>query len=58
MKFNLDTAWKDASRLLSRNLGLLAVVAGVFFFLPYAGVAMALPRWAICRPRRPAAIST
>lgn len=43
MKFNLDTAWKDASRLLSRNLGLLAVVAGVFFFLPYAGVAMALP---------------
>ena len=32
MKFNLDTAWKDASRLLSRNLGLLAVVAGVFFF--------------------------
>lgn len=43
MKFDLDTAWKDATGLLSRNLGLLAVIAGVFFFLPYAGIALALP---------------
>ena len=43
MKFDLDTAWKDALRLLSRNLGLLAVIAGVFFFLPSAGTMVALP---------------
>lgn len=43
MKFNLDTAWKDATGLLSRNLGLLSVIAGVFFFLPYAGITIALP---------------
>lgn len=43
MKFDLDTAWKDATGLLSRNFGLLAVIAGVFFFLPYAGITLALP---------------
>tara|TARA_R110000751_G_scaffold2018_11_gene9174 strand:- start:1100 stop:1924 length:825 start_codon:yes stop_codon:yes gene_type:complete len=43
MKFDLDTAWKDTTGLLSRNLGLLAVLAGVFFFLPYAGFMIAVP---------------
>ncbi|MBX7483861.1 glycerophosphoryl diester phosphodiesterase membrane domain-containing protein [Qipengyuania qiaonensis] len=43
MKFDLDTAWKEAAGLLSRNLGLLAIIAGVFFFLPYAGIAIGLP---------------
>lgn len=43
MKFDLDTAWKDALNLLRRNLGLLAVIAGVFFFLPYAVIGIALP---------------
>lgn len=43
MKFDLDTAWKDTTGLLSRNRGLLAVIAGVFFFLPYAALAIALP---------------
>lgn len=43
MKFDLDTAWKDAMGLLSRNLSLLAVVAGVFFFLPNAGITLAIP---------------
>jgi hypothetical protein len=43
MKFDLDTAWKDTMGLLSRNLGLLAVLAGVFFFLPYAGFMIAVP---------------
>ncbi|PHR01878.1 MAG: hypothetical protein COB31_07490 [Erythrobacter sp.] len=43
MKFDLDTAWKDTTSLLTRNLGLLAVIAGVFFFIPYAGIAIALP---------------
>ena len=43
MKFDLDTAWKDTMGLLSRNFGLLAVLAGVFFFLPYAGFMIAVP---------------
>ena len=43
MKFDLDTAWKDTTGLLSRNRSLLAVIAGVFFFLPYAALAIALP---------------
>lgn len=43
MKFDLDTAWKDTSRLLRDNFRLLAVIAGVFFFLPYAVVLMAIP---------------
>ena len=46
MKFDLDTAWKDATGLLSRNLSLLAVIAGVFFFLPYAGITIAIPEMA------------
>lgn len=44
MKFNLDTAWKDTTGLLTRNLGLLAVIAGVFFFLPYALLTVVLPQ--------------
>lgn len=43
MKFDLDTAWKDATGLLARNAGLLAVIAGVFFFVPYAGIAIGIP---------------
>lgn len=43
MKFDLDTAWKDAVGLLRRNASLLAVVSGVFFFLPYAGIAIGIP---------------
>lgn len=43
MKFDLDTAWKDATGLLRRNAGLLAVIAGVFFFLPYAAITVAVP---------------
>jgi hypothetical protein len=43
MKFDLDTAWKDASRLLRDNFSLLAIIAGVFFFVPYAAVLIAIP---------------
>ena len=46
MKFDLDTAWKDALGLLRSNLGLLAVIAGVFFFLPYSVIGIALPEMA------------
>ncbi|QZD94672.1 glycerophosphoryl diester phosphodiesterase membrane domain-containing protein [Qipengyuania gelatinilytica] len=43
MKFDLDTAWKDTSRLLRDNFGLLAVIAGVFFFIPYAAIMIGIP---------------
>lgn len=43
MKLDYDTAWKEAVALLRRNAGLLAVIGGVFFFLPYAAVIIGLP---------------
>lgn len=43
MKFDLDTAWKDATRLIRENLGLLAVIAGVFYFLPYLAALLWVP---------------
>lgn len=43
MKFDLDTAWKDTTRLLLDNFSLLAVVAGVFYFIPYAAALLWIP---------------
>lgn len=43
MKFDFDTAWKEAMALLKANLSLLAVIAGVFFFIPYAVIMVAIP---------------
>lgn len=43
MKFDLDTAWKDTTRLLRDNFGLLAIVAGVFYFIPYAAALLWIP---------------
>ncbi len=43
MKFDLDTAWKDTTRLLRGSLGLLAVIAGVFYFLPYFAAVLWIP---------------
>ena len=43
MKFDLDTAWKDATTLLRDNLRLLAVVAGVFYFIPYMAAMLWIP---------------
>lgn len=44
MKFDMGRAWNETTNLLSANRSLLAVVAGVFFFLPYAAVMMFLPQ--------------
>lgn len=44
MKFDMGRAWNEATNLLSANRSLLAVVAGVFFFLPYAALMMFLPK--------------
>lgn len=46
MKFDYDQAWRDTMRLLGGNLGLLAVIAGIFFFVPYAALMIALPEMA------------
>lgn len=35
MKFDMTAAWAEAVRLLAANRQVIAVVAGVFFFLPY-----------------------
>ena len=43
MKFSLEAAWKDATRLLRDNFGLLAVIAGVFYFLPYTAALLWIP---------------
>ena len=43
MKFDLDTAWKDTTRLLRDNFALLAIVAGVFYFIPYAAALLWIP---------------
>lgn len=45
MKFNLDVAWRDTSRLLKDNFGLLAVLAGVFYFIPNALMMLAIPQF-------------
>ncbi len=43
MKFDLDTAWKDAMHLLRESFGLLTVIAGVFYFLPYLAAMLWVP---------------
>lgn len=44
MKFDMGRAWDDTTSLLSANRTLLSIVAGVFFFLPYAALMMFLPQ--------------
>ncbi|MGE5953283.1 MAG: glycerophosphoryl diester phosphodiesterase membrane domain-containing protein [Qipengyuania vulgaris] len=43
MKFDLDTAWKDTTGLVRDNLRLLAVLSGVFYFLPYLAAMLWVP---------------
>ena len=43
MKFDLDKAWREAVSLLKANLGLLATIAGVFYFLPYTAATSFIP---------------
>lgn len=43
MKFDLDTAWKDTTRLVRDNFGLLAIIAGLFYFLPWFAASLWVP---------------
>ena len=40
MKFDMSAAWSEATRMLAANRQVIAVVAGVFFFLPYVAFAL------------------
>lgn len=43
MKLDMNRAWTDALGLIQSNIGVVAVVAGVFFFLPYLAFALLMP---------------
>lgn len=43
MSFDYDRAWRDTKRLARDNRPLLAGIAGIFFFVPYAALLIALP---------------
>ena len=43
MTFDLDTAWRDTRRYLTENAGLLAIMGGIFVFLPYAAMLILMP---------------
>jgi hypothetical protein len=43
MKLDMSQAWNQAMAMLGANRDLIAIVAGVFFFLPYAAVVLMVP---------------
>lgn len=43
MKLDMNRAWTDALNLIQSNIGVVTVVAGVFFFLPYLAFALLMP---------------
>ncbi|AKM06326.1 glycerophosphoryl diester phosphodiesterase membrane domain-containing protein [Pelagerythrobacter marensis] len=43
MKFDMGRAWSEATALLGANKELLAVIAGIFIFLPNLALAMLVP---------------
>lgn len=44
MKFDMSRAWNDATALLAGNSRTVAVIAGVFFFLPYVLLSLMAPQ--------------
>ena len=47
MKLDINRAWTDALSLIQSNLSVVAVVAGVFFFLPYLALMLLMPDMAM-----------
>ncbi|WP_370178827.1 hypothetical protein [Alteriqipengyuania sp.] len=43
MKLDMNRAWTEALSLIQGNFGVVAAVAGVFFFLPYLAFALLMP---------------
>ncbi|MEL7681457.1 hypothetical protein [Alteriqipengyuania lutimaris] len=46
MKLDMNRAWTEALSLIQANIGVVATVAGVFFFLPYLAFALLMPQTA------------
>lgn len=46
MKLDMNRAWTEALSLIQANIGVVATVAGVFFFLPYLAFALLMPETA------------
>ena len=46
MKLDMNRAWTEALSLIQANIGVVATVAGVFFFLPYLAFALLMPEMA------------
>ena len=46
VKLDINRAWTDALYLIQTNLGVVAIVAGVFFFLPYLALMLLMPDFA------------
>jgi hypothetical protein len=51
MKFDMGRAWSQATAMLSANRDLIAVVSGVFFFLPYLALMLMIPDLSAELPR-------
>ena len=43
MKLSISRAWNDAMGLVQANMGVVAVMAGVFFFLPNLAIVLLMP---------------
>ena len=43
MKLDMNRAWTEALSLIQANIGVVAAVAGVFFFLPYLAFVLFMP---------------
>ena len=43
MKFDMSKAWSDATAMIGANAKTIAIVAGVFFFLPYLALMLLVP---------------
>lgn len=50
MRFDMSRAWNDAVAMISGNREVVLVVAGLFFFLPYVGLVLAMPDVATMMP--------
>jgi hypothetical protein len=42
VKFSMSEAWRDATAMMTANREVLLIVAGIFFFIPGAAMAMAM----------------
>ena len=56
MKLDYDRAWQETLQLIQANRSLLAIIAGVFFFVPYAIFAMLVPDYSQFDMTDPAAM--